>query len=143
MNFIYFAGIGGHNAGKSPDPRSIEVAAKHGVALSGIARQFQTDDFNKFDLVIAMDLENRDLLFKMSLSNDDKKKIHLLREFDPKAEQDLVVPDPYYGGADGFETVYTMIERSCQQLLVELKNNQLQEKFVTNDNQSLNRLDYN
>lgn len=123
------AGIGGWNVGKSPDPRSQEVGLKHGVIIDGLARQFQQSDFQNFDLIVAMDRENREALLKMAQSPVDRAKIHLLREYDLEAGNDSDVPDPYYGGIEGFENVYQIIARSCRLLLEVLVNqNEMRER---------------
>jgi protein-tyrosine phosphatase len=109
------AGTGGWHVGDPPDPRSVEVAARHGLHLEGSARTVHTSDYEQFDLVIAMDRQNlRDLEGR---DPGGSAELRLLREFDPEAEDDMDVPDPYYGGDAGFERVYRMVERSCRQLL--------------------------
>ncbi len=111
-------GTGGWHAGEAPDPRSRAVAHKHGVALNHRARQFEHADFDRFDLILAMDRENQaDLLSFSSLTREQRAKVKLLREFDPESDGDLDVPDPYYGGPEGFEKVYQMIERAARGVL--------------------------
>ena len=112
------AGTGDWHAGELPDPRSRAVAHQHGLTLTHRARQIERADFNRFDLIIAMDRDNvADLLSFSTLTPDQRAKIKLLREFDPKADGYLDVPDPYYGGPEGFERMYEMIERSACELL--------------------------
>jgi len=120
------AGTGSWHVGESPDQRMLRVASKHGLNYDGRARQFHKSDFEKFDLIIAMDTENRANLQRWSRSAQDTAKIHLMREFDPQAGLDPSVPDPYYGGIDGFEKVYEIVERSCQGLLDKLESGQTQ-----------------
>ena len=115
------AGTGGWHAGEQPDARMRQVALQHGFRYSGRARQFVRQDFDRFDLIIAMDRENRADLLDLSRNEEDRSKIYLLREFDPQAGPNPEVPDPYYGGLDGFEMVYQIIERSCQGLLKTLE----------------------
>jgi len=113
------AGTGAWHVGDDPDPRSQAVAEKHGIRLQGPARQVEPADFARFDLVLAMDeenLRNLDSLRDGSSSADLRR----LREFDPEAQGDMDVPDPYYGGPQGFDRVYEMVERSCRILLDEL-----------------------
>jgi protein-tyrosine phosphatase len=114
------AGTGSWHVGERPDPRSTAVARAHGVELPGHARQVRPEDLERFDVVVAMDRENlRDL---ERLSDDGARaRLHLLREFDPEGGGDDV-PDPYFGGPDGFETVYAMVHRSCERLLEELRS---------------------
>ena len=119
------AGTGAWHVGESPDRRMRQVAARRGFKYDGRARQFKQSDFEKFDLIIAMDTENRANLRRLARSTDDEAKIHLMREFDPQARADDSVPDPYYGGIDGFENVYDIVERSCQGLLDALEKGRL------------------
>jgi len=111
------AGTGGWHVGERPDRRMRQVAARHGFRYDGRARQFQQSDFDHFDLIIAMDAQNRADLRRLARSPEDEAKIHTLREFDPHGGPTAPVPDPYYGGIDGFEEVYTIVERSCRALL--------------------------
>jgi protein-tyrosine phosphatase len=120
--YIESAGTGAWHIGESPDPRMRRVASRHGLHYDGSARQFQKRDFDRFDMIIAMDTHNRSDLMKMTLSPEQRNKIFLLREFDPLAGSAGSVPDPYYGGIDGFEDVYQVIERSCRGLLKALED---------------------
>jgi len=119
------AGTGGWHVGEAPDPRMRQVAAKRGFKYDGRARQFHQGDFERFNLIIAMDTENRTSLRRLARNAEDEAKIHLMREFDPQAGPNAPVPDPYYGGIDGFENVYDIVERSCQGLLDALENKQV------------------
>lgn len=116
------AGTGNWHVGESPDHRMRSVAAKHGLQYDGRARQFRPSDFDKFDMIIAMDTENQANLRRLARSIEDTKKIHLMREFDPQAEPNSSVPDPYYDGMDGFENVFAIVKRSCQGLLDTLQS---------------------
>jgi protein-tyrosine phosphatase len=113
------AGTGAWHVGQPPDPRSTDVAAAHGVALSGRGRQVRAEDLRRFDVVVAMDRENLRDLQDLLGSTDSHARLHLLREFDPDADQPDV-PDPYFDGPTGFETVYRMVRRSCERLLESL-----------------------
>ena len=116
------AGTGGWHTGEPPDPRSVAVAAKHGVRLLGRARKVSSSDFSQFDLIVAMDRENlRNLRRQQKLSGGDAKLV-LLREFDPEANGELEVPDPYYGGPDGFDEVFRLVHRSCLRLVETLRD---------------------
>ena len=111
------AGIGDWHSGHLPDMRSEAVANKHGIQLVCRARQVSTpEDFEQFDLLLAMDRQNfRDLI---SLSpSEHHGKIRMMRCFDPEGDSDSEVPDPYYGGPRGFDEIYEMLHRSCAQLL--------------------------
>jgi protein-tyrosine phosphatase len=115
------AGTSAWQVGEAPDGRMRRVAARRGLIYGGRSRQFQPQDFERFDLVIAMDLENLNDLKHMARRNGNEQKIHLLREFDPNGGPRAGVPDPYYGGIDGFEETYDIVERSCQGLLQALE----------------------
>ncbi len=125
------AGIGAWHVGEPPDPRMVRVAAKHGLHYGGRARQFTLRDFDNFDLIIAMDLDNRAALMNKARCAEHEKKIHLLREFDSVGEADVSVPDPYYGGQDGFEEVYTIVERACRGLLEALEQEPVDEHLLS------------
>ena len=86
------------------------------------ARQFAACDFSRFDLVLAMDTQNRRDLEALAIDDADRAKVRLLREFDPAAVAagDLEVPDPYFGGADGFADAFDMVERACSGLLTQI-----------------------
>lgn len=110
------AGTGAWHVGERPDRRSVEVAAAHGVALPGTARQVTLEDLHRFDVVVAMDRDNRSALERMAAAGGGTARLHLLRDFDPDADCDEV-PDPYYGGTGGFEEVYRMVHAACSGLL--------------------------
>jgi protein-tyrosine phosphatase len=117
------AGTGGWHAGDPPDTRATAAAKARGLALQGGARQVRPEDFEVYDLLLAADRENvRDLL-AVAPSEEAAGKIRLLREFDPHSAgaPDLDVPDPYYGGDDGFEHVLDLVEAACRGLLDEVR----------------------
>lgn len=116
------AGTSAYHVGESPDRRMRQVAKKRGFQYGGRSRQFSRDDFNRFDLIIAMDKSNLAMLETWAPTLEDLKKIRLMREFDPEGNPQQDVPDPYYGGLDGFETTYTIVERSCRGLLEALES---------------------
>jgi protein-tyrosine phosphatase len=115
------AGTGRWHVGEPPDSRMQRVAARRGVIYSHRARQVQPEDFDRFDLILAMDRENRDDLLRMARKPEHRDKVRLLREFDPEGGRNSSVPDPYYGGSDGFEEVYEVIVRSVRGLIQELE----------------------
>lgn len=108
--------------GLPPDLRSQEVARRHGFLLSNSAKQFQPAYFDEFDLVVAMDRDNRSHLMWMARNDGDRAKIRLLREFDAEAAGDLDVPDPYNQDQKGFEILYQMLDRSITRLLEHLES---------------------
>lgn len=114
------AGTSAWHAGEPANSKSKRVAAAHGVALRSRARQIDVRDFSYYDLLIAMDNENYENLLRMADTEEQKSRICKLREFDPEPE-DGQVPDPYFGGAEGFENVYQIVKRSCEHLLEVLR----------------------
>ncbi len=107
------AGTGNWHAGERPDPRSLEVAKRRGVALPGRARQATTEDFAQFDHLICMDGVNRRHLIAMGAP---EAKIRLLLSYAPECAV-TDVPDPYTGDLDGFELVFSLVDRGCDGLL--------------------------
>jgi len=117
------AGTGGWHAGEPPDERATIAARRRGITLAGAAQQVRAADFRDFDLLVAMDRANLRELLAQVPDEDAADKVRLLREFDPASSgaPDLDVPDPYYGGDRGFETVLDMVEAACRGLLDELR----------------------
>jgi Protein-tyrosine-phosphatase len=108
------AGTGGWHAGEAPDRRSIEVARRFGIDISmQRARQVTANDFERFDLILAMDRSNEATL-KARAARNSHGRIHLFMEFALGRRVD--VPDPYYGGPDGFEAVYHMLREGSAAL---------------------------
>jgi protein-tyrosine phosphatase len=110
------AGTAGYHAGDRPDSRSRRAAEKRGIMVDGRARQFEASDFSRFDYVLAMDGSNLSDLEALR-SDSDRGVLRLLRSFDHSAPADASVPDPYYGGASGFDEVLDQCLRACQGLL--------------------------
>jgi protein-tyrosine phosphatase len=111
------AGTGSWHVGESPDHRSVRSAATHGVTLTGHARQVQPEDFDRFDYIVAMDQSNLSHLQQYQANVGGEAVLYLLREFDPEGGPGAEVPDPYYGGPNGFEEVYQIVDRSCRAFL--------------------------
>lgn len=118
---ISSAGVSGWHVGSPPDARMQQTAQSHSIQLNSRGRQFQASDFKQMDLVLAMDHSNLDALQQMRPASELQDKLFLFRSFDPENNGDLDVPDPYYGGGKGFETVYQMVERTCPKILDHLK----------------------
>ncbi len=118
---IESAGVAGYHIGERPDRRTLATARARGVELPSRARQWLRDDFARFDLVLAMDVDNRAALVGLAPDQTARDKVRLLRSFDPAAEPGAPVPDPYYGGADGFEHVFDVCEAACRGLLEHLR----------------------
>lgn len=121
MIAVMSAGTSGWHIGESPDPRSIEVAERNGIYLDSHGRKAIDEDFRDFDYIIAMDSNNySDLKRLPGSSAESSAKLKLMRDFDDIGKG-KDVPDPYYGGDDGFTHVYDLLDRSCQNLLEEIK----------------------
>jgi len=113
------AGTHDYHVGDPPDPRSIAAAARRGVDLRQLrARLIRDDDFERFDLIIAMDRLNREALLNRSPA-PFRERIRLFMDF--AGDREVVdVPDPYYGGAPGFEQVLDLAEEAAAGLLDEV-----------------------
>jgi protein-tyrosine phosphatase len=110
------AGTGGWHVGSPPDARATGAAARRGTELSGAARRFDPRrDFDRFDLILAMDAENRRDLLALAPDDESRSKVRMFRP------GGLDVPDPYYGGEDGFEEVLDLVEEAARGLLDELR----------------------
>ena len=120
--FISSAGTGNWHIGNLPDERMRQTAQSKGIKLESRAQQFQSKDFNRFNLILAMDHSNLIRLSEIAPSSLPPDKLILFRSFDPESNDDQDVPDPYYGGAKGFEEVYSMVKRTCPPLLDYIKS---------------------
>ncbi len=110
-------GTGAWHSGEPADPRMRQTAQKHGITLTSLARQVKPEDFQNFDYILAMDQNNFNDLKQIQAQVDGgKAKLFKMRDFDLQAKGEDV-PDPYFGGQEGFEKVYEMLDRSTQQLL--------------------------
>jgi len=115
------AGTAGYHAGELPDRRARAAAKLRGVTLESRARQFRAADFARLDYVLAMDAENERNLKRLAPDARARAKVRLLRSFDPASPPGAPVPDPYYGGDDGFEQVLDLCEAACKGLLAHLR----------------------
>jgi protein-tyrosine phosphatase len=145
------AGTGSWHVGSPPDPRAVAAAHACGISLYGVARTVRQDDFEDFDLVLAMDSSNMRELRRLAPSRQARAKVRLLREFDPASRprgaerprgrvssedalpaqlsglrsgwvgDDLDVPDPYYGAPGGFEEVLDLVQAACSGLLAQIR----------------------
>ncbi|HEV8023372.1 MAG TPA: low molecular weight protein-tyrosine-phosphatase [Candidatus Nanopelagicales bacterium] len=121
------AGTGDWHLGHGADPRSLSTLAANAYALDGhTARQITHDWFAELDLVLAMDSSNYQNLAAMAAMSGSQPDLHMFRSFDPALahvvapDPELDVPDPYYGGVDGFSDVLAMIERAADGLMAQL-----------------------
>lgn len=117
------AGIGAWHVGEPPDRRSTAAARERGIVMEGAARQVTRGDFDAYDLLLAADDQNVAALRALAPDDAAAEKIVLLREYDAAsvAAGDLEVPDPYYGGADGFDHVLDLVQAACDGLLERLR----------------------
>ena len=111
------AGTAAYHIGKQPDIRSIEIANKYTIDLNQQrARQFSRADFDKFDIIYAMDTNNYAHLISLASTETERDKIRMiLNEINPKAYQS--VPDPYYGGENGFQDIYNMLDKASDKII--------------------------
>ncbi|MDR3082831.1 MAG: low molecular weight phosphotyrosine protein phosphatase [Streptomyces sp.] len=114
------AGTGGWHEGDGADPRTVAVLEQNGYDSAHTARQFDRSWFSRLDLVIALDSGHLKVLRRLAPCPEDAAKVRLLRSYDPAAA-DLDVPDPYYGGMDGFEECLEMVETAGTGLLAAVK----------------------
>ena len=111
--FVDSAGTAGYHVGSLPDKRSIVVAKQHNLDITDQrCRKFTIKDFDDFDLIYVMDNSNKRDVLSLARNEDDKQKVKMiLNEIFPNENVD--VPDPYYGGEFGFESVYQMLDKAC------------------------------
>jgi len=115
--FVDSAGTGHWHVGNKPDPRSIEVAKKYQIDISNQrGRQFSKQDFDNFDYIFVMDSSNKEDVLSLARNGADKAKIHLILD-ELFANKNIDVPDPYYEGSQGFESVYQMLDQSCESIV--------------------------
>ncbi|MBT9311546.1 low molecular weight protein-tyrosine-phosphatase [Leptothoe kymatousa] len=113
------AGTSSYHIGSSPDSRMTAAAKKRGIRLVGQARQFVTEDFDQFDLILAMDDSNYRNILALDPSGQYGHKVKRMCEF-CQEYSDREVPDPYYGGADGFDYVIDLLLDACDGLLKDI-----------------------
>ncbi|MDH6625082.1 protein-tyrosine phosphatase [Streptomyces sp. LBL] len=115
------AGTGGWHEGDGADPRTVTVLVNNGYDSAHTARRFQPSWFSRLDLVIALDTGHLKALRRLAPTAQDAEKVRLLRSYDSSAGDDLDVPDPYYGGMDGFEECLEMVEAASEGLLAAVR----------------------
>jgi protein-tyrosine phosphatase len=116
------AGTGAWHIGELPDPRARVAASRRGYDLTHRARKFTAADFERFDLVLAMDQDNYTNLMHLARGRTQVPMIKMLRSFDAAAPLDAEVPDPWYGGDEGFDEVLDICERACRGLLEHVRS---------------------
>tara|TARA_B100000508_G_scaffold137355_1_gene131643 strand:+ start:167462 stop:167935 length:474 start_codon:yes stop_codon:yes gene_type:complete len=115
------AGTGDWHVGEAPDHRMRATAKSKGVPIDELrGRQFKVEDFDRFDRIFVMDLSNKENVLKLARNNSDKEKVDLLLNLSHPGE-DMEVPDPYFGGEEGFEHVFQLVDNATDQLVNDLK----------------------
>lgn len=114
--FIDSAGTSNYHIGEHPDKRTVANAFKHGVDISKLkGRQFTQDDFDQFDTIFVMDSSNYTNVIALARNEKDIQKVELiLNRLHPN--ENRAVPDPYFGGEQGFEDVFVLLDRVCSQI---------------------------
>ena len=107
--FIDSAGTSAYHVGDRADARMRSHAKKRGIDLTSVSRQFVPEDFDRFDYIVAMDRENIFALKQQARNKEDLSKLHLMTDFSGNFNYNHV-PDPYYGGSEGFELVLDLLE---------------------------------
>jgi protein-tyrosine phosphatase len=113
------AGTSSYHIGASPDPRMTAAARRQGIALMSHGRQFEASDFETFDLILAMDRDNYQSLMARDRTGQYQNKVRLMCDF-CQTFPDKEVPDPYYGGSDGFNYVIDLLLDACNGLLAQV-----------------------
>jgi len=118
---VHSAGTGAYHVGEAADPRSVSVARKYNINLRGHkGRQFSNADFDEYDLIYAMDVHNYADILRKARNDADRSKVKMMmNELYPG--ENIDVPDPYFGGSNGFEDVFKMIDDACEVIIENLK----------------------
>lgn len=116
------AGFESFHVGDAADPRSADIAGKNGISLDGhVARKFTTRDFDHYDRIYVMDRYNYQDVMSVARNETDSSKVDFILNLSHPGEN-REVPDPYYGGKDGFEKVFRMLDSACNILADEIGN---------------------
>ncbi len=113
------AGTSDFHRGELPDTRTLKNAEKHGIEIQHLARQFTRRDFQNFDIIVTMDFSNRDNVLALAQTEADRLKVKMLLDYSP-GHEGMEVPDPWFGGDEGFEQVFNLLNRATNDLLVNL-----------------------
>lgn len=116
------AGTASYHIGENPDPRTVANASKHGLQISHlIGRQFTVADFDNFDKIYVMDESNYRNVVSLARNEEDAKKVELILNA-AHPGLNMPVPDPYFGGEDGFEHVYNLLDEACDYIVMNIRN---------------------
>ena len=114
--YIDSAGTGKWHLGAAPDKRSVQVAAKNGIDISGQrARSVHSSDYEEFDLIFAMDVSNYKDLMRWALDKEEENKVKLIMD-EVYPDENQSVPDPYFDD-NGFQTVFDMLDKACDKIV--------------------------
>lgn len=116
---IESSGTGAWHEGEPADSRMRKTARQHGLTIDHRARRFRRSDCDSFNLLLAMDRENYRDVLNSCRDESQKEKVRMFRDFDPQGPGN--VPDPWYGGPQGFEDVWQIVERTCIALLDDIR----------------------
>lgn len=121
--FVESAGTGDYHIGHSPDERSVAIAEQNKLDITTQkGRQFKVSDFDEFDYIYVMDMSNYRDVIALARNEEDKKKVSLiLNEIFPR--ENVEVPDPYFGGGEGFSKVYKMLDEACEVIAEKIPKN--------------------
>lgn len=115
------AGTAGYHIGRPPDSRSIEIASRNSINIENQrARQFTRSDFKEFDIIYAMDTSNYSHLIALTDTQEERKKIRMILN-EVAGSSYRSVPDPYYGGSDGFQKIYNILEEACEKIVKKIE----------------------
>ena len=119
--FIDSAGTSNYHIGEHPDKRTVANALKNGVDISKLkARQFKISDFDEFDIIFVMDSSNYSNVIDLARNKNDIEKVELiLNRVHPKSN--MAVPDPYFGGEEGFQNVFNLLDTACNTITLSLQ----------------------
>ncbi len=119
------AGTSNYHEGDNPDARAVKTMRKKGIDISKLtARQFEVADFDRYDRIYAMDSSNYKNILNLARNEEDKEKVEMfVNELFPGSNGE--VPDPYFGGPDGFEEVYKLLDETTDRIIDKLKNGQI------------------
>ena len=116
------AGTSDYHIGQSPDLRAQANSENHGIDISDLqGRQFTENDFKEFDRILVMDSSNYENVLALSASEEEKAKVDFILNLSHPGSN-MSVPDPYFGGEDGFENVYQLLDQAIDNLIEEIKN---------------------
>lgn len=114
--YVDSAGTSNYHIGGQPDKRSIAIAKKFNIDISNLkGRQFDVTDFDRFDIIYVMDESNYNNVIKLARNTTDSSKVDFIMNAVYK-DKNYAVPDPYYGGEEGFENIYKMLDEACENI---------------------------